>query len=126
MSHRDVRIDLPPDERFLQIARLAVVSLATVSGIDHHVADELRLAVDTLCHQLMQQGDNGSPVRLLLGADGRALRVVGQRDGGERAPLDADLLPAFDGLDVRVERGDDDVDRFEIAVRVDAGSDDAP
>lgn len=103
MNERDVRIELPPEERFLQVARLAVVSLASTSGLDHRRVDELRVAVDELCFQLVQGGDRAAPLRVRIAARPGGIRVTAERDTGEHLPLDEGPLPDVDGLDVRVD-----------------------
>jgi len=69
-----IELSLPPDSRYMRLARLMASGVATTCGLPLEEVEDFRIAVDELCATLIEMGD-GEPVRLSfeLGAD--TLRV---------------------------------------------------
>ena len=49
----ELRIDIPGDPAHVRVARLVAVDAAGRAGFDCDAADDLRIAVDEMCHTLM-------------------------------------------------------------------------
>lgn len=70
-----VEIALPPDSRYMRLARLMASGVATTSGLPLEEVEDFRIAVDELCATLIELGD-GEVVRLTFEL-GPTLVVVG-------------------------------------------------
>lgn len=53
---RAVQLVLPPSDRHVRTARLVAADLATRAGLDCDETDDLRIAVDEVCHALLRRG----------------------------------------------------------------------
>ncbi|MBV8949726.1 MAG: ATP-binding protein [Actinobacteria bacterium] len=53
---RVVQLVLPPSDRHVRTARLVAADLASRAGLDCDETDDLRIAVDEVCHALIRLG----------------------------------------------------------------------
>jgi hypothetical protein len=53
---RVVHLVLPPSDRHVRTARLVAADVATRAGLDCDETDDLRIAVDEVCHALLRRG----------------------------------------------------------------------
>lgn len=53
---RVVQLVLPPNDRHVRTARLVAADVATRAGLDCDETDDLRIAVDEVCHALLRRG----------------------------------------------------------------------
>lgn len=58
-SHDEVRLRVPAHPEFLRLARVTAAALASRLGFTFDEVDDLRLAIDELCHGLI--GSTGRP-----------------------------------------------------------------
>jgi anti-sigma regulatory factor (Ser/Thr protein kinase) len=79
-----IELSLPPESRYMRLARLMASGVATTSGLPLEEVEDFRIAVDELCATLIEMGD-GDPVRLAFELGPDALVVVGTT---RRAPGD--------------------------------------
>jgi Histidine kinase-like ATPase domain len=80
---RVVQLVLPPSDRHVRTARLVAADVATTAGLDCDETDDLRIAVDEVCHALLRRGSGplsftftGDPlggVSMTAAAEDRAL-----------------------------------------------------
>ena len=69
-----IELSLPPDSRYMRLARLMASGVATTCGLPLEEVEDFRIAVDELCATLIEMGD-GEPVRLSFELGGDTLRV---------------------------------------------------
>jgi hypothetical protein len=53
---RVVQLVLPPSDHHLRTARLVAADVATRAGLDCDETDDVRIAVDEICHALLRRG----------------------------------------------------------------------
>jgi serine/threonine-protein kinase RsbW len=58
----ELRLAIPPTPEHLRAARLVAADAAGRAGLDCDAADDLRIAVDELCHSIMRVSDE--PIQL--------------------------------------------------------------
>lgn len=88
MTTHGGRIDLslPPDSRYMRLARLMASGVATTCGLPLEEVEDFRIAVDELCATLIELGD-GQPVHLTFDLAAEALVVhATTRASSQRAP----------------------------------------
>jgi histidine kinase-like protein len=89
---RIVRLVLPPHDRHVRTARLVAADAATRAGLDCDETDDLRIAVDEVCHALLRRG--GGSLSLAFEGDPQdGVRVDAWVDGAP--PAGEDDLTAF-------------------------------
>ena len=85
-SHDEVRLRVPAHPEFLRLARVTAAALASRLGFTFDEVDDLRLAIDELCHGLI--GSTGRPdatVELVYAMTADGLTVNGSvSDGGNQ------------------------------------------
>jgi hypothetical protein len=94
---RIVRLVLPPHDRHVRTARLVAADAATRAGLDCDETDDLRIAVDEVCHALLRRG----------GGRQLSLAFEGDPDDGVRVDAWVDRAPPA---------GEDDLTAFTTAV----------
>ncbi|MGH9155527.1 MAG: hypothetical protein ACRD1K_06785 [Acidimicrobiales bacterium] len=108
MAERDeVRLALPADPQFVQLARVTASGMASRLGFTYDEVEDLRLALDELCFVLI--GSTGRPgtvdIRYVLVDGALVIEGVGRFDGDYShqalSPFSEQILPAL-------------VDEFEI------------
>ena len=73
-----VRLSVPADPPFVQVARLAGSALGSRAGFSIDEVDDLRIAIDELAAVLVQAADTTGPLELTFEVTGDGVRVVGQ------------------------------------------------
>jgi anti-sigma regulatory factor (Ser/Thr protein kinase) len=86
-----IELSLPPDSRYMRLARLMASGVATTSGLPLEEVEDFRIAVDELCATLIEMGD-GQPVRLAFELGPEALLVVGTTRSAPGERIDAERL----------------------------------
>jgi serine/threonine-protein kinase RsbW len=87
VTSQGVIVTLPPQPRFIRVARLVAAGLANELGFGVDRLDDVRLAIGEACGLAVQVGAHQVTLSYLLG------------DGGLRVTIDADLGSAGDQLD---------------------------
>lgn len=52
-TRREVRLEVPPSAEHLRVVRLVAAEAGARAGLDVEATDDLRIAVDELCHVLV-------------------------------------------------------------------------
>ena len=86
-----VELSLPPDSRYMRLARLMASGVATTSGLPLEEVEDFRIAVDELCATLIELGD-GEVVRLTFELGRDVLVVVGTTRGAPTDSIDEERL----------------------------------
>jgi anti-sigma regulatory factor (Ser/Thr protein kinase) len=86
-----IELSLPPDSRYMRLARLMASGVATTSGLPLEEVEDFRIAVDELCATLIEMGD-GEAVRLAFELGGDALLVVGTTRTSPGETIDEERL----------------------------------
>jgi hypothetical protein len=93
----EVRLAFPATPGHVRLARLTVASVASGLGFSFDAVEDLRIAVDEMCHLLGAEGRPGS-MTLRFDVDGSALVITGEGDAGahrtEFAELSEQILAA--------------------------------
>lgn len=99
MTEDRVRLSLPAVPEYVRFARIVAASLVARVGFSYEEVEDLRLAVDELCHALIAaragppQGDRGpATVELHYAATDNAIEVEGCLQG---APASGDGISAL-------------------------------
>jgi anti-sigma regulatory factor (Ser/Thr protein kinase) len=93
MDHKPGRIELtlPPDSRYMRLARLMASGVATTCGLPLEEVEDFRIAVDELCATLIEIGD-GDPVTLAFDFTVDAVVVEGRTSARAGKGIDEDRL----------------------------------
>lgn len=86
-----IELSLPPDSRYMRLARLMASGVATTCGLPLEEVEDFRIAVDELCATLIEIGD-GDPVRLAFVLGDDAVAVEGTTTTAPGGGLDEDRL----------------------------------
>jgi len=86
-----IELSLPPDSRYMRLARLMASGVATTCGLPLEEVEDFRIAVDELCATLIEMGD-GEPVRLCFELGGDTLRVEAVTAASAPAAIDEERL----------------------------------
>lgn len=86
-----IELSLPPDSRYMRLARLVASGVATTIGLPLEEVEDFRIAVDELCATLIEMGD-GQPVLLEFDVASDTLMVSGRTAVAAPADVDADRL----------------------------------
>ena len=86
-----IELALPPDSRYMRLARLMASGVATSCGLPLEEVEDFRIAVDELCATLIEMGD-GEPLRLEFQLTGDALVVIGTTAAARHEVIDDDRL----------------------------------
>jgi serine/threonine-protein kinase RsbW len=76
-----VELSLPPDSRYMRLARLMASGVASTCGLPVEDVEDFRIAVDELCSTLIEMGD-GEPIRLAFDVRADELVVEGSTNAG--------------------------------------------
>ena len=83
-SPDEVRLAVPANPEFVRLVRVTATGLASRVGFTYDEVEDLRLAIDELCHSVV--GSKGRPGRLSVRygvtGDGLAVDGLGEADGG--------------------------------------------
>jgi hypothetical protein len=91
-----VEMSLPADATMLFLARMAAAAVATRVDLNYEQVEDLRLAVDELCIELLSSGVRAGQIALVFQwDDGGTLEVVASLilDGGPSAQQDVGTQP---------------------------------
>jgi serine/threonine-protein kinase RsbW len=86
-----IELSLPPDSRYMRLARLMASGVATSCGLPLEEVEDFRIAVDELCATLIELGD-GDAVRLAFELTDGDLVVVGTTAASPDEAIDDDRL----------------------------------
>jgi serine/threonine-protein kinase RsbW len=86
-----IELSLPPDSRYMRLARLMASGVATSCGLPLEEVEDFRIAVDELCATLIEMGD-GDAVRLAFRTTDDSLVVVGTTAASSHEVIDDDRL----------------------------------
>ena len=86
-----IELSLPPDSRYMLLARLLASGVATTCGLPLEEVEDFRIAVDELCATLIEIGD-GDPVRLAFDFTADAVLVEGRTTARADGAIDEDRL----------------------------------
>ncbi len=86
-----IELSLPPDSRYMRLARLMASGVATTCGLPLEEVEDFRIAVDELCATLIEMGD-GDPVRLCFELGPDTLRVEATTSATDRHAIDEERL----------------------------------
>ena len=81
-----IELSLPPDSRYMRLARLMASGVATTCGLPLEEVEDFRIAVDELCATLSRSA-TASPVRLAFEL-GRRRALVSRHDARRRRASD--------------------------------------
>ena len=96
-----VELTVPASSEHLRVLRLVSASLAASVGLDVDQLDDLRIAVDELCAQLLEHAPAGALLGLkLYGEDGRLTAEGALLEDAPIKGLDPVSQMILDGLDV--------------------------
>lgn len=98
-----VELTVPAQSEHLRVLRLVTTSLAASVDMDIDLLDDLRIAIDELCGQLIEHAQEGARLRLaLVGRSGHLQAEGSIVDGASSAPATIDPISQLilDGLDV--------------------------
>ena len=94
-SARDLRLLVPPSPQHLRAVRLVAADTGGRAGFDCDQTDDLRIAVDELCHSVMRGA--GGPITLVFEADDGRVTIEGSARF-RRAPGAPLLDPLSDAI----------------------------
>ena len=109
MATSSVHLEIPASGAYLAVARAAATGLAAQLHFTYDQIDDLRIAVDEACTQLMARRGSAETIRLAYHLDGAELCVEASVEADDRGgPLERDtfawqILTALS--DEVVERG---------------------
>jgi serine/threonine-protein kinase RsbW len=86
-----IELSLPPESRFMRLARLMASGVATTCGLPLEEVEDFRIAVDELCATLIEMGD-GEPVRLCFELGTDLLRVEAMTTASAADAIDEERL----------------------------------
>jgi serine/threonine-protein kinase RsbW len=93
----DIAVSVPARPEFLHVLRSVVASVAARLDFPYDAIEDLRIAVDEACGQLLSRGKGGSQIRLRSIPTAGAIDVVVSTDAPEVAwpPAEADRSLAW-------------------------------
>ena len=91
LSSQGVIVTLPPQPRFIRVARLVAAGLANELGFGVDRLDDVRLAIGEACALAVQVGAHQVTLSYLLGTDGLRVTIDAEL-GGAGDQLDADYI----------------------------------
>jgi serine/threonine-protein kinase RsbW len=86
-----IELCLPPDSRYMRLARLMASGVATTCGLPLEEVEDFRIAVDEVCATLIEMGD-GRPVSLVFELGSDMLSVEATTAASDQAAIDEERL----------------------------------
>jgi len=86
-----IELSLPPDSRYMRLARLMASGVATTCGLPLEEVEDFRIVVDELCATLIEVGD-GQPLHLAFDLGTDALVVHASTRAAAAHALDEERL----------------------------------
>jgi serine/threonine-protein kinase RsbW len=116
MSEPAVQIETPAAGEYLAVVRAAATGLAAGLDFTYEQIDDLRIAVDEACAQLIAHRAGAATLRVAYSVETAALRVEVTVDGADDGGGPPDLLPrdtfswqilgaVVDEIDERIDAG---------------------
>jgi Histidine kinase-like ATPase domain len=118
----EIVLSIPAQPEFLRLARLAAADVGSRCGLAYEEVDDLRIAVDELCHAIMPSRDAGGArtsleIRFAVEADAVAISGSCPNDSVPSLnDLSAAILAAV--VDEHALSGGDGTARFRMVKRV--------
>ncbi len=91
MPDDEIRLAFPAQPQYVRLARLTVASLAGQHGFSFDAIEDLRIAIDELCHVLVGADGRPGSISLRFCVEGETLVVVADGTAGEDRPQLSDL-----------------------------------
>jgi serine/threonine-protein kinase RsbW len=115
----DVVVSVPARAEFLHVLRSVVASVAARLDFPYDAIEDLRIAVDEACAQLLSQGKGASQIRLRIIPSAGAIDVVASTDALEVAwpPAEAERSLAWQVIEALCDRATLELDDGAPAVR---------
>jgi serine/threonine-protein kinase RsbW len=93
MTTSSVHLEIPASGAYLAVARAAATGLAAQLHFTYDQIDDLRIAVDEACTQLMARRGSAETIQLAYHLDGSELSVEASVDAHDRGgPLERDTF----------------------------------
>lgn len=93
MAASSVHLEIPASGAYLAVARAAATGLAAQLHFTYDQIDDLRIAVDEACTQLMARRGSAGTIQLAYHLDGSELSVEASVDAPDRGgPLERDTF----------------------------------
>src|SRR5262245_21511232 len=86
-----IELCLPPDSRYMRLARLMASGVATTCGLPLEEVEDFRIAVDEVCATLIEMGD-GRPLSLVFELGSDVLSVEATTAASDLATIDEERL----------------------------------
>ena len=118
----EIVLAIPAKPEFLRLARIAAADVGSRCGLAYEEVDDLRIAIDELCHAIMAagiSGDGSRTLRIHFTAHADAVEIEGTCPGDITPRLDelsAAILAAV--VDEHELSGGDGTSRFRMVKRV--------
>jgi len=118
----EIVLAIPAKPEFLRLARIAAADVGSRCGLAYEEVDDLRIAIDELCHAIMApsiSGDGSRTLRIHFTALADAVEIEGTCPGDITPRLDelsAAILAAV--ADEHELSGGDGTSRFRMVKRV--------
>jgi anti-sigma regulatory factor (Ser/Thr protein kinase) len=125
VAEPEIVLTIPAEPEFLRLARLAAADVGSRCGLAYEEVDDLRIAVDELCHAIMGGAELPDPtkartleIHFTLLADGVAIEATCTNDATPRLnDLSAAILAAVVD-EHEISGGVGGVSRFRMVKRV--------
>ncbi|HUF84827.1 MAG TPA: ATP-binding protein [Acidimicrobiia bacterium] len=95
-SARELRLLVPPNVQHLRAVRLVAADTAGRAGFDIEQTDDLRIAVDELCHSVMRFASG--PITLVFAADDDRVTIEGSAPCDPPGPTPPLLDPLSEAI----------------------------
>ena len=93
MATSTVHLEIPASGAYLAVARAAATGLAAQLHFTYDEIDDLRIAVDEACTQLMARRGSADTIRIVYHLDGGELRVEASVEADDRGgPVERDTF----------------------------------
>ncbi len=115
----DVVVSVPARAEFLHVLRSVVASVAARLDFPYDAIEDLRIAVDEACAQLLSQGKGATQIRLRITPSDGAMDVVASADAPEVVwpPAEAERSLAWQVIEALCDRATLELDDGAPAVR---------
>jgi serine/threonine-protein kinase RsbW len=115
----EVVVSVPARAEFLHVLRSVVASVAARLDFPYDAIEDLRIAVDEACAQLLSQGKGASQIRLRITPSAGAIDVVASADAPEVTwpPAEAERSLAWQVIEALCDRATLELDGGAPAVR---------
>jgi serine/threonine-protein kinase RsbW len=117
MANATIHLEIPASGAYLAVARAAATGLAAQLHFTYDEIDDLRIAVDEACTQLMARRGSAGTIRLVYQMEDDALCVEVSVDASDRSgPLERDTF-AWQILSAMTDEVIEEADTGRLALR---------